>query len=147
MKSLFLILSTVGSVVLSCSAFGKSPALSFTRLISQGARFNEKVVRVVGYFDAKDIVLVAKKGSTYNPVAIDLSREEARTLSQSKLFKSGYVQITGKFQSVGSDKVTGHIGRSADQDSRIVTLSPAGFRGAYRMQITQITEFAFVARE
>jgi hypothetical protein len=147
MKRLFFILVPLGAVVLSCSVFGKPSVLSFVQLVSQRELFNGKAVRVVGYFDAIDVVLVANKGSTYNPVAVDLSRDKVRSLKQKNLFKSGYVRVAGKFESVGTDKVVGHIGRRDDPDSRIVTLSPAGFRGAYRMQMTEITEFEFVSHE
>jgi hypothetical protein len=139
---LFVLIVCIGFRIKS-SASSVTPAdRSFRELVSQRERLDGKRVSVIGYLDAKNMLLIASLQSTRDPIAIDLTPAQRRGFK--RLLRAGYVRIAGKFEYVGSQRAIGPI--KGDPEHRMLVLSPAGFgTGGYTMRLTNITEINAVS--
>ena len=138
---LFVLIVCIGFCIKSSASSANPADRSFRELVSQRERLDGKRVSVIGYLDAKNLLLIASLQSTRDPIAIDLTPAQRRGFK--RLLRAGYVRIAGKFEYVGSQRASAIKG---DPEHRILVLSPAGFgTGGYTMRLTNITEINAVS--
>jgi hypothetical protein len=138
-RNYFTTLAILPLLSLSAVCTANTDPLSFDQLTSERQRLKNKTITVVGYFDAKERVLLGSMDNRDYPVAIDLTQSQLRTFRQKGTLKSGYVTVRGKLEVVDPPKNLGPIDKSPG--SGIAVLVPVGFRGAYRAQISKISQF------
>ncbi len=117
---LFVLIVCIGFCIKSSASSANPADRGFRELVSQRERLDGKRVSVIGYLDAKNMLLIASLQSTRDPIAIDLTPAQRRGFK--RLLRAGYVRI-------------------ADPEHGMLVLSPAGFgTGGYTMRLTNITE-------
>jgi hypothetical protein len=90
---LFVLIVCIGFCIKSSASSANPADRSFQELVSQRERLDGKRVSVIGYLDAKNMLLIASLQSTRDPISIDLtacSTPGLQTVVESRLCSNSW---------------------------------------------------------